>query len=196
MSISLAKGQKVSLEKDSGLSKVFMGCGWDPATPKKKGFFGSLLGGGGADSIDLDASVLVFDAAKKQIDIVWFQQLKAKDGSIQHSGDNVTGEGDGDDEVIYVDLKALSPQATYLVFTVNSFRGQTFDEVDNAFARLVDQDKKVEICRYTLTEKGQHTGVVMASMERTSSGWQFTAHGTPTNGRTANDLAGAALAVI
>lgn len=196
MSISLAKGQTVSLEKDSGLSKVFMGCGWDPAQPKKKGFFSGLLGGGGSDEIDLDASVIVFDAAKKQIDVIWFQQLKSNDGSIQHSGDNLTGEGEGDDEKIHVDLKALNSKAKYLVFTVNSFRGQTFDEVDNAFARLVDQDKNAEICRYTLTEKGQHTGVVMASMEKTSSGWQLTAHGTPTNGRTAEDLAGAALAVI
>ena len=196
MSISLAKGQTVSLEKDTGLSKVFMGCGWDPAQPKKKGFFSSLLGGGGSDEIDLDASVIVFDAARKQIDVIWFQQLKSNDGSIQHSGDNLTGEGEGDDEKIHVDLKALDSKAKYLVFTVNSFRGQTFDEVDNAFARLVDQDKNTEICRYTLNEKGQHTGVVMASMEKTASGWQLTAHGTPTNGRTAEDLAGAALAVI
>ncbi|MFT5894053.1 MAG: tellurium resistance protein TerZ [bacterium] len=196
MSISLAKGQTVSLEKDSGLSKVFMGCGWDPAQPKKKGFFASLLGGGAADDIDLDASVIVFDADKKQLDVVWFQQLKSKDGSINHSGDNLTGEGEGDDETIYVDLKALNSAAKYLVFTVNSFRGQTFDEVENAFARLVDQSKNAEICRYTLTEKGRNTGVVMASMEKTGSGWQLTAHGTPSNGQTAADLASAALAVI
>ncbi len=196
MSISLSKGQTLSLEKDSGLSKVFMGCGWDPAKPEKKGFFSSLLGGGGADEIDLDASVIVFDANKNAIDLVWFQQLKSKDNAIKHSGDNLTGEGDGDDEIIYVDLKALDSRAKYLVFTVNSFRGQTFDEVDNAFARLVDQSKNAEICRYTLAEKGRHTGVVMASMEKTGSGWQLTAHGTPTNGRTAHDLADAALASI
>ncbi|MFT4782463.1 MAG: tellurium resistance protein TerZ [Paracoccaceae bacterium] len=196
MSISLTKGQTVSLEKNSGLSKIFMGCGWDPAQPKKKGFFGSLLGGGGAQDIDLDASVIVFDANKTQIDLVWFQNLKSSDGSIKHSGDNLTGEGDGDDEVIYVDLASLDPRAKYLVFTVNSFRGQTFDEVDNAFARLVDQSNNKEICRYTLNEKGRHTGVVMSSMEKTSSGWQMTAHGSPTNGRTAKDLAGAAVAVI
>jgi len=197
MSISLAKGEKVSLEKDTGLSKVFMGCGWDPAQPTKKpGLLGKLLGGGGASDIDLDASVIVFDSAKNAIDVVWFQQLKSKDGSIVHSGDNLTGEGDGDDEVIHVDLKALSAEAAYLVFTVNSFRGQSFNEVDNAFARLVDKDKNTEICRYTLTEKGQHTGVVMASMEKTASGWQLTAHGTPASGRTAKELGDAALAVI
>lgn len=197
MSISLVKGQTVSLEKDSGLSKVFMGCGWDPAQPaKKKGFFGSLLGGGAADDIDLDASVIVFDANKEQLDVVWFQQLKSRDGSINHSGDNLTGEGEGDDETIYVDLNALDSAAKYLVFTVNSFRGQTFNEVENAFARLVDQTKNAEICRYTLTEKGANTGVVMASMEKTDSGWQLTAHGTPSNGKTAGDLVSAAVAVI
>jgi tellurium resistance protein TerZ len=196
MSVSLSKGQTISLEKNSGLTKVFMGCGWDPAQPKKKGFLGSLLGGGAAADIDLDASVIVFDENKQSIDLVWFQQLKSKDGSIQHSGDNRTGDGDGDDETIYVDLSALDARAKYLVFTVNSFRGQTFDEVDNAFARLVDVRSKSEICRYTLNEKGRHTGVVMASMEKTSSGWQMTAHGTPTNGRTAQELVGAASAEI
>ena len=197
MSISLSKGQTVSLEKNSGLSKVFMGCGWDPAEkPKKQGFLSGLFGGGGSDDIDLDASVIVFDEGKNKIDLVWFQQLKSSDGSIQHSGDNLTGEGDGDDEMIYVDLNALNPKAKYLVFTVNSFRGQSFNEVDNAFARLVDQSNNSEVCRYTLTEKGQHTGVVMASMEKTAAGWQLTAHGTPTNGRTAEDLTGAALSAI
>ena len=196
MSISLAKGQTISLEKGSGLTKVFMGCGWDPAKAQKKGFFGSLLGGGAATEIDLDASVIVFDQNKQMIDLVWFKQLTSKDGSVRHSGDNQTGEGDGDDEKIHVDLKALDARAKYLVFTVNSFRGQTFDEVDNAFARLVDAGKDAEICRYTLTEKGRHTGVVMASMEKTTSGWQMTAHGTPTNGRTAEELVGASKAQI
>ena len=196
MSISLSKGQTISLEKNSGLKKVFMGCGWDPAQPPKKGFFSSLFGGGGADEIDLDASVIVFDEGKQAIDLVWFQQLRSKDGAIHHSGDNLTGEGEGDDETIFVDLSVLDSRAKYLVFTVNSFQGQTFDEVDNAFARLVDDRNNSEICRYSLKEQGSHTGVVMASMEKTSSGWQMTAHGTPTNGRTAQELVGAAAAKI
>lgn len=192
MSISLSKGQKISLEKDRGLSRVFMGCGWDPAQvpAKKKGFFESLLGGGAAaDEIDLDASVIVLDENKSSLDVVWFQQLTSKDGAIKHSGDNLTGEGDGDDETIYVELTTLDARAKYLVFIVNSFRGQTFDEVDNAFARLVDDTNQSEICRFTLTEKGRHTGVVMASLEKTSAGWEMTAHGKPANGRTAADMA-------
>lgn len=198
MAISLSKGQTISLEKDSGLTKVYMGCGWDPVQKKKGGLLGGIFGGGGggSDSIDLDASVIVFDENKAKIDLVWFQQLKSRDGSIKHSGDNRTGEGDGDDEVIHVDLSVLDPRAKYLVFTVNSFRGQSFDEVENAFARLVDATKKSEICRYTLTEKGRHTGVIMASMHKTASGWQMTAHGTPTDGRTAQDLAAAAAATL
>jgi len=196
MSISLAKGQTISLEKGSGLTKIFMGCGWDPAKKEKKGFFGGLLGGGAAADIDLDASIIIFDANKQKIDLVWFRQLHSKDGSVRHSGDNLTGDGDGDDEVIHVDLTALDTRAKYLVCTVNSFRGQTFDEVDNAFARLVDATKNSEICRFTLTEKGRNTGVVMASLEKTAGGWQMTAHGTPTSGRTAEELVGAAAAQI
>lgn len=196
MAISLSKGQTISLAKtaDSGLSKVFMGLGWDPVQ-KKSGFLGRLMGGG-SDEIDLDASVILFDASKTPVDVVWFSQLTSQDGSIQHGGDNLTGEGDGDDEVIYVNLAALPSNISHLVFTVNSFRGQTFNEVENAFARLVDDTSDKEICRYTLTEQGSHTGVVMASISKQSDGWHLTAHGRPCNGRTAKDLASDAQAVI
>lgn len=173
-----------------------MGCGWDPAQPKKKGLLGGLLGGGRVEEIDLDASVIMFDGSKNPVDLVWFQQLESKDGSIQHGGDNLTGEGDGDDEVIYVDLQSLPRIVKYLVFTVNSFRGQTFNEVDNAFARLVDATNGQEICRYSLTEQGSHTGVIMSSMEQTSDGWKMTAHGKAAGGRSVQDLANAAAAVL
>lgn len=199
MSISLSKGQTISLAKEGesgGLTKVFMGCGWDPAQPKKKGFLGGLLGGGGVEEIDLDASVIMLDASKDLVDLVWFQQLQSGDGSVRHGGDNLTGEGDGDDEVIYVDLQSLPRNVKYLVFTVNSFRGQTFNEVDNAFARLVDETNGKEICRYSLTEQGSHTGVIMASMEETSEGWKMTAHGKPAGGRSVQDLANVAAAVL
>lgn len=198
MSISLSKGQTISLEKDGGggLTKVFMGCGWDPAQPEKKGFLGGIFGGGKVDEIDLDASVIMFDGEKTPIDVVWFQQLSSQDGSIEHGGDNLTGEGDGDDEIIYVNLAGMARNVKYLVFTVNSFRGQTFNEVDNAFARLVDDTTGKEICRYELTEQGSHTGVIMASMEETSDGWKMTAHGIRADGRSVQDLANAAVAVL
>ena len=198
MTISLSKGQTIILQKDGGggLTKDFMGCGWDPAQQEKKGVLGGLLGGGKVEEIDLDASVILFDAEKNPVDVVWFQQLRSQDGSIEHGGDNLTGEGDGDDEVIYVNLNGLARNVKYLVFTVNSFRGQTFNEVENAFARLVDDTNGKEICRYELTEQGQHTGVVMASMEETSDGWKLTAHGKPAGGRSVQDLANFAASVL
>lgn len=203
MSITLTKGQSLSLEKpgSQGLTKIFMGLGWDPAkaAPKKGGFLSSILGGGSggaADSIDLDASVVVFDNMKNVLDTVSFSQLRSNDGAIRHAGDNLTGDGDGDDEVIHVDLSALDPRAAFLVFTVNSFRGQTFNEVDNAVARLVDETKNFEICKFTLTEQGAHTGVIMASLEKTGEGWKMTAHGKPASGRTVRDLTADAKSVI
>ncbi len=192
MSISLAKNQTVSLAKEApSLTHLHIGLGWDPI--KKKGFLGF---GGGADSIDLDASVIVTDASKNIIDEVWFRQLSSRDGSIKHSGDNLTGDGDGDDEIIRVDLTRLSKDAAHIVVTVNSFRGQTFNEVDNAVCRLVDQNTGKEICRYELREKGSNTGFVMAAISREGNGWAVKALGEPTNGRTVKDLAGPALRLI
>ncbi len=188
MSISLSKGQSLSLAKDGpGLSRVFMGLGWDPVK-KSGGFLSGLFGGGGGGAIDLDASVIVFDAAKNDLETIYFGKLNSNDGSIRHGGDNLTGEGDGDDEVIYVDLSRLDSRAAYLVFTVNSYRGQTFNEIDNAVARLVDQTTDREICSFTLREQGAHTGVVMASLSKGSDGWTMKAHGIPANGRTVQDL--------
>jgi tellurium resistance protein TerZ len=195
MTISLTKGQSLSLAKnDPGLTRVFMGLGWDPV--KKGGFLGGIFGGGGGGAIDLDASVIVFDAAKADIETVYFGQLKSRDGSIRHAGDNLTGDGDGDDEVIHLDLSRLDARAAYLVFTVNSFRGQSFKEVDNAVARLVDETGGKEICSFTLKEQGAHTGVIMASLSKGPDGWTMTAHGTPANGRTVRDLVAAAKTVI
>ncbi|MGJ3262103.1 MAG: TerD family protein [Salinarimonas sp.] len=195
MAISLSKGQTISLAKESaGLSKVRMGLGWDPVK-KKGGFLAGLLGGGGGD-IDLDASCLMFDAGKQLVDICWFRQLKSNDGAVVHSGDNLTGEGDGDDESITVELERLPAAVQTLVFTVNSFRGQSFNEVENAFCRIVDERAGKEIARYTLTEQGAHTGVVMAVVSRATGEWTMKAIGTPANGRTAQDLAGAASAHI
>ncbi|CAK9885518.1 MAG: Stress response protein SCP2 [Candidatus Erwinia impunctatus] len=129
--VSLSKNQTVSLSKvSSALSQLHFGLGWDPAK-KKKGFFGGLFGG--SDDIDLDANCILMDKSGRRIDTIWFCQLKSTCGSVVHSGDNLTGEGDGDDEIINVDLTRLPSDVEYLAFTVNSFRGQTFNDVDNAF---------------------------------------------------------------
>lgn len=187
MSITLTKKQTISLEKAAGsaLSVVRMGLGWDAARPK--GFLGKLFGS--AESIDLDASCILLDADAQPVDVVWFCQLGSRDGSIQHSGDNLTGDGDGDDETISVDLTRLPGHVQYLAFTVNSFRGQTFDQVENAYCRIVDAITNRELARFNLAEQGSHTGLLMAFMKRSGSDWTLTAVGEKTHGRTAEDLA-------
>ena len=194
MAISLVKGQKISLTKESGssLTKVTMGLGWDAV--KKKKVLGMF--GGGDTAIDLDASAVLFDADKKAVDIVWFRQLKSKDGSIVHTGDNLTGDGDGDDEKIIVDLAGVPASVTSIVFTVNSFRGQTFDEVDNAFCRIVNNAGGAEIARYTLSGGGAHSAMIMAKVYRHDNEWKMHAIGEPTNGKTVEALIPAMLNFI
>lgn len=185
MALTLVKGQKISLEKEGGggLQKVAMGLGWDPV--KAKGFLGFLTG---TPEIDLDASCIMFDAAKNIIDVVWYRQLQSKDGSIQHSGDNRTGQGEGDDETIYVDLSRVPASVTTLVFTINSFTGQTFDQIENAYCRLVNQANNQEIARYTLSGGGAVTAQVMAKVYRHNNEWKMAAIGEPGQGQTFQDL--------
>lgn len=185
--ISLQKGQAISLKKNDGgtLQRVAMGTGWD-GVKKKGGFLG--FGGGRAD-IDLDASALVYSGGRL-IDQIWFRQLASTDGNIIHSGDNRTGDGDGDDETINVDLSRLDASVSAIVFTVNSFTGQGFSEVENAYTRLVDLDTGAEIARYSLSDSGPHTGMVMAVLKRTGSGWEMKAIGERATGRTFHDMQG------
>lgn len=192
MAVNLQKGQKISLEKEAGggLTKVVMGLGWDMAQKSSGGgIFGGLFGGGGSnDSIDLDASCLVFDENKTLLDGIYFGQLNSKDGSIHHTGDNLTGEGDGDDEQIIVDLSRVPANAKTLVFTVSSFRGQTFDQVANAFCRIVNQANGKEIAKYTLSSQGPHTAQIMAKLYRHNGEWKMAALGENCNGRTFRDM--------
>lgn len=194
MAITLAKRQTISLDKEtgSGLRKIRMGLGWDPV--KSGGFFGKLLGGN--TEIDLDASCIVLDGSRQALDMVWFRQLQSRDGLIQHSGDNRTGDGAGDDETISVNLEALPASVRHLVFTVNSFTGQSFEQVANAYCRIIDDISGKELARFNLSEKGRHTGVIMASLSRSASGWSLTAQGNATEGRTVNDLISQAAAVV
>ncbi|MBF0371803.1 MAG: TerD family protein [Alphaproteobacteria bacterium] len=185
MSISLSKGQKVSLSKDGAtLTRIFMGLGWDVA--KKGGLLRGLLGG--SEDIDLDASCLVFDASGQLVDEIWFRQLKGMDGAIVHTGDNLTGAGDGDDETIKVDLSKLPATIKSLVFTVNSFRGQTFDKVANAYCRVVDELSGKELAKFGLSESGSHTGMLMAKIYRHNGEWKIHAIGEKTTSRTFHDM--------
>jgi tellurium resistance protein TerZ len=186
--VSLSKGQKVSLAKPGGgtLTRVRMGLGW--AAVKKKGLFGALR----SQSIDLDASCLMFDAAGQLVDQVWFRQLKSKDGSVIHTGDNLTGNSGGDvqadDESIIVELTRVSPAVTTLVFVVNSFTGQNFSQIERAHCRLIDETTGAELAGFQLAGSGTHTAQIMAKLGREGAGWAMSAIGAIANGRTFRDL--------
>ncbi|MBF0606780.1 MAG: TerD family protein [Candidatus Magnetobacterium sp. LHC-1] len=185
MAVNLSKGQKISLEKEAGgrLTKVIMGLGWD--VKKSGGFLGF---GQKNQSIDLDASCVLFDEAGEQVDVVWFKQLKSKDGSITHTGDNRTGAGEGDDEQIIVDLGAVPSNIKTLMFVVNSFTGQSFKDVENAFCRLIDQQNGKEVARFNLSSQGAHTAQIMAKVYRHGGEWKMHAIGENASGRTFKDL--------
>lgn len=185
MAINLQKGQKISLDKEAGvtLTKIIMGLGWDVV--KSKGFLGF---GGSAPSVDLDASCILFDEKGESVDAVWFRQLKSKDGSITHTGDNRDGAGDGDDEQIIVDLQNVPANIKSLVFTVNSFTGQNFSQIDNATCRIVNANDKKEVARFNLSALGPHTAQIMAKLYRHNSEWKMHAIGETGNGRTFQEL--------
>ncbi len=169
--LSLAKGQKVNLRKDGGvaLTMVTMGLGWDPI--EKRGMFGSR-----AVDIDLDASAVLI-ADNQIVDVCYYGQLRSKDGSILHEGDNLTGVGAGDDEVMHVDLTRVPPYVNTVIFLVTSYKGHTFEQVKNAFCRLVDSTTNSELARYTLQGGMPYTGMVMAKVFRGADGWKLQAIG-------------------
>lgn len=185
MTVNLQKGQKISLDKEAGgaLARVTMGLGWDAI--KSKGFFGF---GAKTESVDLDASCVMFDEQNRPVDVVWFRQLKSQDGSIVHTGDNRTGAGDGDDEQIIVDLSRVPANVKSLVFTVNSFTGQTFAQVENAFCRVVNAANNQEVARYDLSVQGEHTAQIMVKLYRHGGEWKMHAIGENGRGRTFDEL--------
>ncbi|MEU6274861.1 TerD family protein [Streptomyces populi] len=175
--VSLQKNQTVSLVKGGAplLSKVQMGLGWEPAFRGK--------------DIDLDASVIAYGPQRNHIDSCYFGKLSIVNGAIRHSGDNLTGEGGGDDEVITVDLGGLPQEVTGLVFTVNSFSGQKFTEVAKAYCRLIDAASGEELVRFDLTNAEAQTGVMMAKLIKQFSGeWEMTAMGTFIKSRTVRGM--------
>ena len=189
MAVNLQKGQKVNLKKDNGqaLGKVMIGLGCDPIDADKGGggFLSSLFGGGSAD-IDCDASVLLCQGGKVHSidDVVYFGNLKHGSGAVKHMGDNLTGEGDGDDEQIFVDLNSVPSQFDKLVFVVNIYkaesRKQHFGMIRNAFIRIVDDNNK-EFCRYNLSEKYEGmTAMIFGEIYRHNGEWKFNAIGQAT----------------
>ncbi|MEU3335826.1 TerD family protein [Streptomyces sp. NPDC006668] len=175
--VSLQKNQTVSLVKGGRplLAQVKMGLGWEPA------YRGS--------DIDLDASVIAYGPQRNHIDSCYFGKLSILNGAIKHSGDNLTGEGAGDDEVIVVDLGRIPQEVTGLVFTVNSFSGQKFTDVAKAYCRLLDAATGEELVRFDLTNAEAQTGVMMAKLIRQFSGeWDMTAMGQFVKARTVRNM--------
>ncbi len=169
--VSLSKGQSVSLVKTGAapLTRVRMGLGWDT---------------GRGEDIDLDASCILYDRKNKDTDKIWFMSKKGDKGHVVHQGDNLTGAGEGDDEVINVDLANLSKDVQSLVFVVNSFSGQKFTAVSNAFCRLVDDVSNQELVRFDLSDSKPQTGLVMCKIQRGDAGWVMTAIGEFHDGKT------------
>ncbi len=175
MGVSLSKGGNVSLTKEAGaagLSAVMVGLGWDVRSTT------------GAD-FDLDASAIALASSGKALSdqhFVFFNNLATPDGSIQHTGDNLTGEGEGDDEAIKVNLAGVPAEVDRIVFPVSIYeaeqRSQSFGQVRNAFIRIVNQAGGAELARYDLTEDASvETAMIFGEMYRHNDEWKFRATG-------------------
>jgi len=179
MAINLKKGEKVDLTKgNAGLSKLMVGLGWD--TNKYDG---------GSD-FDLDASVFLLGENGKvssDTDFVFYGNLIHSSGAVEHTGDNLTGEGEGDDEVIKIDLGKIPANISKIDFTVTIHeaeqRGQNFGQVSNAYIRVVDENNGAELIRYDLGEDFSiETAVVVGEMYRNNGEWKFNAIGSGFSG--------------
>lgn len=187
MSISLQKGQKVSLTKENaGLSRVIVGLGWDEVKQSGGGLLSGLFGSKEA-SVDCDASAILLKDGKftEKEDIVYFGNLRHKSDSVIHMGDNLTGEGDGDDEQIVVDLANIPVQYDKVIIVVNIYqadkRKQHFGMIGNAFCRLVDARNNAELLKYNLTENySGMTAMIFGEIYKHNGEWKFNAIGQGT----------------
>lgn len=192
MAINLQKGQRISLEKEAGasLNRIYMGLGWGMKKVTSKGFLG-LGGGEKAVAVDLDASCLLFNQGGELVDQVWFRQLQSKCGTVTHSGDDRIGGGSAQDENerITINLQSLPSHVQALIFTVNSFTGESFAGIPNAFCVVTDANTHKEIARFNLSlEGGNYTGLIMTKLYRHNNEWKVQAIGENAQGRTFLDL--------
>jgi len=173
VSITLAKGGNVSLSKEApNLTAVLVGLGWDARTTSGQDF-------------DLDASALLLGASGKVLSdahFVFYNNLASPDGTVEHTGDNRTGEGEGDDESVKLDLARMAPDVDKIVFPVSihdaEARHQSFGQVRNAFIRIVNQADGQEIARYDLTEDAStETAMIFGEVYRYGAEWKFRAVG-------------------
>lgn len=188
-SISLKKGNRLSLSKEvEGLTSVIVGLGWDVA--KGKGLFGLMSS---TPNIDCDASAFLLDNQGKVVDTVYFGSLKSKCRTVIHTGDNLTGDGDGDDEQLIVNLKNVPSHINEIVFTVNIYnakrKGQDFGMIENAFMRIVDESNKKQIAHFNLTDNySGDTAMIFGSLKRENNQWEFVAIGQGTQDGSINEL--------
>lgn len=175
MGISLQKGQKVSLTKENpGLNKILVGIGWDVNTYTT----------GGAFDLDSEAFLLGENGkVTKQEDFIFFGNLKHHSGAVEHMGDNRTGEGEGDDEQIKIDLSKVPADITKIVFSVTIYeaeeRRQNFGQVNHAFVRILDEEKNEELVRYDLGEDFSiETAAVFGELYKSNNEWKFNAIGS------------------
>lgn len=189
MSISLQKGQKVSLSKEGrkGLNQVIVGLGWDEAQKKKGGLLGGLFSSGSNQNIDCDASAIMLRGGKlmDRNDIVFFGNLTHGSRSVRHMGDNLTGAGDGDDEQIVIELNSVPAEYDRIVIVVNIYqavkRHQHFGMIENAFIRIVDARNNQELCRYNLSDNYNNmTAMIFGEVYRHNGEWKFNAIGQAT----------------
>jgi tellurium resistance protein TerD len=173
MAVSLSKGGNVSLTKQApGLTRIFVGLGWDIRSTDGAAF-------------DLDGSVFLLGAdgrVRSDKDFVFYNNLRSEDGSVEHTGDNLTGEGEGDDEVIKVDLANVPANVEKIVVAVTihdaDSRGQNFGMVSSASVRIVNQDGGAEIARYDLSEDSStETAMIFGELYRNEAEWKFRAVG-------------------
>ncbi|MFB2119806.1 TerD family protein [Parapedobacter sp. 2B3] len=189
MAINLQKGQRINLKKDNGaiLQNICVGVNWGAI--EKKGW----LGGISKEAVDLDASCALLDAGKNVLDVVYFGNLKSKDGAIKHSGDDLTGDMDGDDgldnEIITLDFSRLHSSVEYVAFVLNSFRGHDFGTIPFASIRIYEgtPTRVNDVFATYNIAKGEgfagHVSMVMGVFYKRSNEWKFNAIGEPTKDR-------------
>ncbi len=196
MAINLQKGQRVDLTKgNKGLSRIVVGLGWDPVQKSGGGLLGGLFKGPSAE-IDCDASVLMLganDKFRKKEDLIYYGNLRSPNGSVVHTGDNITGEGEGDDEQIIIELNLIPADVQKLVFVVNIYdcvrRKQDFGLIENAFIRAVNGGSNEELIRYNLSDNyAGKTTLVAGEIYRSNDEWKFAAIGEGTHDASLSEI--------
>ncbi|WP_026829440.1 TerD family protein [Exiguobacterium artemiae] len=196
MSINLTKGQKIDLTKgNNNLQNLTVGLGWDPIQQQPTGFLSRLLGNSN-NEIDCDATVFMLDSngkIQRSEDVIYFGKLKSDCNSVIHTGDNLTGEGDGDDEQLLISLNKIPTNIHRLLFVVNIYectnRGQHFGMIKNAYIRIEDSTNKKELLKFNLSSNFSGlTSLIAGELYRHNNDWKFNAIGDGTHDTSINEI--------